>query len=126
MYYMYVVSYDLVTSLVTKFNSSLLLSQKTEQEILSNTYGSSRYQQFVKGLGQLIHLKECPSNLVYLGGLDTTGIDGTLACFWEDDITQGMHVHFFFCVHLYLHYFFKHYYFCPTMLREVQCCHRKS
>ncbi len=64
-------------------------------------YGPSRYQQFIKGLGQLIQLKECPPNLVYLGGLDTSGTDGTLACFWEDDITQGtctcialtLHVH---------------------------------
>lgn len=62
--------------------------QSTEQVILSNTHGSSRYQQFLKGLGQILQLQECPPKLVYLGGLDTSGIDGTLTCFWEDDITQ--------------------------------------
>ena len=45
---------------------------------------------FLRGLGQIIKLSECVSNLVYLGGLETDGIDGELACFWEDDITQGI------------------------------------
>ena len=57
---------------------------------MSNTYGSVRYEQFIKGLGQLIEVKECPPSLVYLGGLDTSGTDGPFACFWEDDVTQGM------------------------------------
>ena len=46
----------------------------------------------MKGLGQILQLQECPPKLVYLGGLDTSGIDGTLTCFWEDDITQGEHI----------------------------------
>lgn len=44
---------------------------------------------FLRGLGRMINLKECPPSLIYLGGLDTSGIDGEYACFWEDDITQG-------------------------------------
>uniref|UniRef100_A0A1X7VTP7 Rap-GAP domain-containing protein n=1 Tax=Amphimedon queenslandica TaxID=400682 RepID=A0A1X7VTP7_AMPQE len=62
--------------------------QTTEQEILCNTSGSLRYLMFLRGLGRMINLKECPPSLIYLGGLDTSGIDGEYACFWEDDITQ--------------------------------------
>jgi tuberous sclerosis protein 2 len=62
--------------------------QSTEQEILSNTSGSSRYLTLIKGLGRTINLSECTSDLIYLGGLDTDGADGQLTCYWEDDITQ--------------------------------------
>lgn len=63
--------------------------QISEHEILANTLGSLRYQQLLTGLGRLVNLRECFPDLVYLGGLDTSGTDGELACVWEDDITQG-------------------------------------
>ena len=63
--------------------------QTSEHEILANTLGSPHYHQLLSGLGRLISLRECSPELVYLGGLDTSGTDGELACVWEDDITQG-------------------------------------
>lgn len=63
--------------------------QNEESEILSNTFGSSRYMELLGGLGQLIKLSDCPPDLVYLGGLDLSGTDGEFAYFWQDEITQG-------------------------------------
>ena len=67
-------------------------SQTQEQDILSNTFGSSRYVEFLRGLGQLLWLADCPPGVVYLGGLDRSGTDGKFAYFYQDDITQGMSV----------------------------------
>ena len=66
-----------------------IVLQESEQQILANTHGSSRYQSFLSGLGQLLQLKKCQHSVLYLGGLDTSGTDGDLCCFWQDDITQG-------------------------------------
>ena len=63
--------------------------QSGESEILSNTFGSSRYMELLGGLGQLIRLSDCTPDLVYLGGLDRSGTDGEFAYFWQDEITQG-------------------------------------
>jgi len=62
--------------------------QSTETEILANTFGSSRYLQFLGGLGTLLRLPDAPSRMVYLGGLDTRGTDGTVAYCHHDIISQ--------------------------------------
>ena len=66
---------------------STLLYQKSEQAILGNSHGSSRYISFLRGLGHLVRLANCDK--VYLGGMDVAGGDGELACIWHDEITQG-------------------------------------
>ena len=72
--------------------------QTSEYEILSNTLGSPHYHQLLSGPGRLISLPECSPELVYLGGLDTSGTDGDLACIWEDDITQGRFGSYMTCI----------------------------
>ena len=68
----------------------LLPPQTAEADILSNSIGSVRYAQFLRGLGQLVALADCPEATVYLGGLDRTGgTDGTLTYIYHDSITQG-------------------------------------
>ena len=67
---------------------STLLYQKSEQAILGNSHGSSRYISFLRGLGHLVRLANCDK--VYLGGMDVAGGDGELACIWHDEITQGL------------------------------------
>ena len=64
-------------------------SQTQETEILGNTFGSSRYLDFLRGLGQLLWLPDCPPDLIYLGGLDRSGTDGQCTYFYQDEITQG-------------------------------------
>ncbi|XP_002740570.2 tuberin-like [Saccoglossus kowalevskii] len=56
--------------------------------ILSNIYGSSRYVEFLRGLGKLINLKDSEANEIYTGGLDCTGYDGKFAYSWQDDVMQ--------------------------------------
>ena len=63
-------------------------AQTTELQILSNTFGSSRYLDFLEGLGPLLCLREVPPDMVYLGGLDRSGTDGEFAYCYHDDITQ--------------------------------------
>ncbi len=63
-------------------------NQTAELEILSNTFGSSRYQDFLSGLGPLLRLPDIPPDMVYLGGLDHSGTDGEFAYCFHDDITQ--------------------------------------
>ena len=60
---------------------------KDKTAIWSNPYGSSRYIQFVKGLGRIIHLEDADSH-VYVGGLDLKGQDGKYAIAWEDNLVQ--------------------------------------
>ena len=60
-----------------------------EAAILSNVYGSSRYMQFLAGLGTLVRLRDCPPAEIYTGGLDRNGADGEFAYSWHDDICQG-------------------------------------
>lgn len=55
---------------------------------MANTSGSARYTEFLKSLGRLLCLEDCPRDVVYLGGLDQAGTDGCFAYFYEDDITQ--------------------------------------
>ena len=62
--------------------------QTTELQILSNTYGSSRYLDFLSGLGPLLCLRDVPADMIYLGGLDQMGTDGEFAHCYYDDITQ--------------------------------------
>ncbi|XP_072125170.1 tuberin isoform X5 [Mobula birostris] len=61
-----------------------------EAEILSNAYGSSRYAQFLTGLGKLIYLQDCNPEQIFLGGLDTYGDDGQFTYCWHDDIMQAI------------------------------------
>ena len=61
--------------------------QKTEEEILSNEFGSLEYQRFLSAMGQFIPLKG--NTGIYTGGLDTADDqDGTHALFWSDKTTQ--------------------------------------
>ena len=57
--------------------------------ILSNVCGSSRYVEFLQGLGHLIYLKECQQKVVYLGGLNPDGSDGEFTYAWHDEFMQG-------------------------------------
>ncbi|KAG8194110.1 hypothetical protein JTE90_003050 [Oedothorax gibbosus] len=59
-----------------------------EVAILSNIYGSARYVEFLKGLGEIVDLSESDPHTTYLGGLDTRGEDGTFALIWHDDVMQ--------------------------------------
>ncbi|XP_038058921.1 tuberin-like [Patiria miniata] len=61
---------------------------KDQTAILSNVYGSTRYVEFLRGLGRLISLKDVSPNEVYTGGLDHQGSDGKFAYWWHDDIMQ--------------------------------------
>ncbi len=63
-------------------------AQTTELQILSNTFGSTRYLDFLRGLGALLSLRDLPRDMVYLGGLDRSGTDGEYAYCYYDDITQ--------------------------------------
>ncbi|RKP09363.1 hypothetical protein THASP1DRAFT_14391 [Thamnocephalis sphaerospora] len=61
--------------------------ETTEQQILSNSVGSSKYARFLDSLGELIRLKGCRD--VYTGGLDTEmDLDGAYAYYWREAITQ--------------------------------------
>lgn len=62
--------------------------QTTELQILSNTFGSSRYLDFLRGLGPLMKLLDIPPDMIYLGGLDQSGTDGNFTYCYHDDITQ--------------------------------------
>lgn len=61
--------------------------QTTENEILSNTKGSSEYDDFLDKFGRVIELKGCKT--FYTGGLDTeNNADGDIAYGWNDKILQ--------------------------------------
>ncbi len=62
--------------------------QSSETEILANTFGSSRYLEFLRGLGSLLRLPDVPRRLVYLGGLDQSGTDGKVTYCYHDNISQ--------------------------------------
>jgi tuberous sclerosis protein 2 len=62
--------------------------QTSEAAILANTSGSSRYLEFLSGLGQLRRLSDTTPQAVYLGGLDRGGGDGEFAYFHLDETTQ--------------------------------------
>ncbi|KAF6037720.1 TSC2 [Bugula neritina] len=60
-----------------------------EAAILSNTYGSQRYSQFLKKLGTLISLDKCDPRDMYVGGLDhEQGADGKYTYIWHDEVVQ--------------------------------------
>lgn len=61
-----------------------------ETAILANVYGSTRYVNFLQGLGELICLKDCKPGEIYVGGLDNAhDNDGQFAYSWRDDFMQG-------------------------------------
>ncbi|XP_013385066.2 tuberin [Lingula anatina] len=59
-----------------------------EGSILRNVYGSSRYAEFLRGLGSLLRLSDCNPDHVYVGGLDLNGNDGHFAYSWHGDQMQ--------------------------------------
>ena len=63
--------------------------EKNELEILSNEFGSSRYTDFLSGLGELISLTDCNPTDIFLGGLDRSGADGKFTYVWRDETTHG-------------------------------------
>ncbi|XP_043071369.1 tuberin isoform X2 [Drosophila grimshawi] len=58
-----------------------------EVEILRNSYGSTRYVEFLRSIGTLVSLKEAEQNNLFIG-LDKSGADGKFAYIWKDDILQ--------------------------------------
>ena len=62
---------------------------ENEAAILSNVCGSSRYTQFLAGLGTFLRLKDCPPAEIYTEGLDRNGAEGEFAYSWQYDICQG-------------------------------------
>jgi len=61
---------------------------KNISAILSNRYGSIRYANFLKGLGNLIQLKNVDPLKCYIGGLAQNEQDGKFAYNWQDNLTQ--------------------------------------
>ncbi|XP_043199620.1 tuberin-like [Amphibalanus amphitrite] len=61
-----------------------------EPAILRNQCGSTRYNQFLKGLGHLVELTEAHPKKTFLAGLDRSEkrSDGRFAIMWEDDLMQ--------------------------------------
>ncbi|XP_074594554.1 TSC complex subunit tuberin isoform X2 [Brevipalpus obovatus] len=56
--------------------------------ILSNRSGSYRYTQFLRGVGNIILLKDVDPFKCYTGGLSNGGGDGKLAITWQDNLIQ--------------------------------------
>ena len=71
--------------------------EKSELGILSNQYGSTRYADFISGLGSVVDLTECNPVDVFTGGLDCRGKDGNFAYVWKDETTQVIKVMNYFC-----------------------------
>ncbi len=65
------------------------LQISNETAILANVYGSSRYAEFLQGLGHLIRLKDCSPDSIYMGGLNVDGTDGQFAYAWHEAFMQG-------------------------------------
>ena len=61
-----------------------------EKAILSNSTGSLRYKQFLKGLGTFIKLKDIDMSKIYPGGLERDGCAGDFTIYWSDGISQIM------------------------------------
>lgn len=66
----------------------LAQGQSSEAEILANTFGSSRYLEFLRGLGTLLRLRDALPEMIYLGGLDRSGIDGSSTYYYHDNTSQ--------------------------------------
>jgi len=58
-----------------------------EAAILGNQFGSSRYANFLSGLGSLIDITTTDQTQVFLGGLDPRE-DGQFHIVWQDDALQ--------------------------------------
>ncbi|XP_040576588.1 tuberin [Lepeophtheirus salmonis] len=59
-----------------------------EVGILRNISGSSRYTDFLDGLGNLINIRNIDKSTHFIGGLDSEEGDGNFAYMWEDDVMQ--------------------------------------
>ncbi|XP_046856190.1 uncharacterized protein LOC124449301 [Xenia sp. Carnegie-2017] len=64
--------------------------ENDEVAILRNQYGSSRYMEFLSGLGELVRLRDCSVCDVYTGGLERNGVDGEYAYCWRSELAQVM------------------------------------
>eukprot|EP01125_Pyxidicula_operculata_P019231 TRINITY_DN6959_c0_g1_i1.p1 TRINITY_DN6959_c0_g1~~TRINITY_DN6959_c0_g1_i1.p1 ORF type:complete len:1873 (-),score=329.46 TRINITY_DN6959_c0_g1_i1:121-5739(-) len=65
--------------------------QTKEDQILSNTYGSPQYTEFLRGLGSMVRLSECSQD-TYTAGLDrsTDCLDGQFSILWKNEVKQVM------------------------------------
>lgn len=81
---------DRITAFETRKLGVLYLGpeQKTATEMLSNQFGSIRYEKFLDGLGKAIRLEDVDPSFIYIGGLETGGKDGKFTYQWSDPITQ--------------------------------------
>jgi len=61
--------------------------QDDEKAILGNQFGSTRYSNFLSGLGTLVDITVTDPKTVYMGGLDSRD-DGQFAYIWQDDAMQ--------------------------------------
>ena len=93
----------IICSNLFHFRSSLLksflfiLQNQDETSILSNCYGSSRYVEFLQGLGHLVQLTDIKPEETFIGGLDVNGNDGNFAYVWHDDFMQSKIIIQSFC-----------------------------
>lgn len=64
--------------------------QTSEDEILANTYGSPRYFEFLRQLGEFISLQDYEGK--YTGGLDSSDsmTDGEYALMFRDELTHAI------------------------------------
>lgn len=61
---------------------------ENKDAIIANEGGSPRYQEFLKGLGELVCLRDCDPSSTFLSGLDTKGEDGDFTYVWKEDVMQ--------------------------------------
>lgn len=61
--------------------------QGEERAILGNQFGSTRYSEFLSGLGSLVDTSATDPSTTYMGGLDPRE-DGQFAYIWQDDAMQ--------------------------------------
>ena len=78
-------------------NFPFIQQNQDETAILSNCYGSSRYVEFLQGLGHLVQLTDIKPEETFIGGLDVNGNDGKFAYVWHDDFMQSKIILQFFC-----------------------------
>ena len=64
------------------------MQETDETSILSNSFGSVRYTDFLAGLGHLLRLEDIDRNMVYVGGLQSQD-DGEFAYTWHEEFMQG-------------------------------------
>ncbi|CAG0903035.1 unnamed protein product [Cyprideis torosa] len=61
---------------------------KSCKDILCTKVTSTRYEQFLQGIGDVIDLTRTDKRSTFLGGLSTKGHDGRYAISWKDQVVQ--------------------------------------